>query len=55
MNIKPDQPDKPDKPDKPDDSSHFVGGTSGAKDREQEGKKSRREEGLRIEGLRGKD
>jgi len=32
--------------------SHFVGGTSGAKDREQEGKKSRREEGSRIEGVR---
>jgi len=36
------------------DSSHFVGGTSGAKDGEQEGKKSRKEEGLRIEGIRVK-
>ena len=34
--------------------SHFVGGTSRAKDGEQEGKKSRKEEGSRIEGVRVK-
>jgi len=33
--------------------SHFVGGTSRAKDGEQEGKKSRKEEGSRTEGVRG--
>ena len=41
-------------PAEPSHFSYFVGGTSRAKDGEQEGKKSRKEEGSRIEGVRGR-